>query len=63
MTELTVTIDQLGGLGDGVADSPSGRLHIPFTAPGDRARVALAGKESATLLELLMPSPLRVAPQ
>jgi 23S rRNA (uracil1939-C5)-methyltransferase len=62
MTEAAVTIDHLGGLGDGVADSPSGRLHIPFTAPGDQARVALAGKDSATLLELLTPSPLRVAP-
>jgi 23S rRNA (uracil1939-C5)-methyltransferase len=62
MTEATVTIDHLGGLGDGVAEGPAGRLHIPFTAPGDLARVALAGKESATLLALLTPSPLRVAP-
>ena len=36
MTEATVTIDHLGGLGDGVAETPTGRLHIPFTAPGDR---------------------------
>jgi 23S rRNA (uracil1939-C5)-methyltransferase len=62
MTEATVTIDHLGGLGDGIAEGPSGRLHIPFTAPGDQARVALTGKDSAALLELLEPSPLRVTP-
>ena len=39
MAELTVTIGQLGALGDGVAETPRGRLHIPFTAPGDTARV------------------------
>jgi 23S rRNA (uracil1939-C5)-methyltransferase len=62
MTETTVTIDHLGGLGDGVAESAGGRLHIPFTAPGDRARVTLTGKDSAKLVELLEASPLRAEP-
>lgn len=62
MTEATVTIDHLGGLGDGVAESPLGRLHIPFTAPGDEARVSLTGRDSAALLELLALSPLRAEP-
>ncbi len=62
MTETTVIIDHLGGLGDGVAQTPSGRLHIPFTAPGDEARVALTGKDNGTLRELLRPSPLRALP-
>src|ERR1017187_7721565 len=62
MTETTVTIDHLGGLGDGVAQTPSGRLHIPFTAPGDEARVAFIGKDGGTLRELLRPSPLRALP-
>ncbi len=62
MTDVTVTIDHLGGLGDGVAESASGRLHIPFTAPGDTARVALKGKDSATLIELLSAGPDRAEP-
>ena len=62
MTEATVTINHLGGLGDGVAETPTGRLHIPFTAPGDRARVALKGKDTATLLELLEAGPDRADP-
>ncbi|HTJ64914.1 MAG TPA: class I SAM-dependent RNA methyltransferase [Alphaproteobacteria bacterium] len=62
MTELTVTIDHVGALGDGVAESPGGRLHIPFTAPGDRVRVAMAGKGKAQLVEILEAGPARVAP-
>jgi 23S rRNA (uracil1939-C5)-methyltransferase len=62
MTEATVTIDHLGGLGDGMAEGASGRLHIPFTAPGDQARVSVVGKDSGVLLELLTPSTLRVEP-
>ncbi len=60
--EATVVIDHLGGLGDGVAQSASGRLHIPFTAPGDRAQIALTGKDAAKLTTLLEPGPARVAP-
>ncbi|MDB5397019.1 MAG: class SAM-dependent methyltransferase [Rhodospirillales bacterium] len=62
MTEATVTIDHLGGSGDGVAESPVGRLYVPFTAPGDQARVSRTDKDSGTLLELLTPSALRVEP-
>jgi len=62
MTDVAVTIDHLGGLGDGVAESAAGRLHIPFTAPGDRARVALKGKDAATLIELLEAGPHRADP-
>jgi 23S rRNA (uracil1939-C5)-methyltransferase len=62
VADATVTIDHLGGLGDGVAETPTGRLHIPFTAPGDRARVTLKGKDAATLVELLEASQLRTDP-
>ena len=62
MAELTVTIDHLGALGDGVAESPSGRLHIPFTAPGDRARVTATGKGKAQLVEILEPGAARAEP-
>ncbi|HLG88899.1 MAG TPA: class I SAM-dependent RNA methyltransferase [Alphaproteobacteria bacterium] len=58
----TVTIDRLGGLGDGIAEGASGRLHIPFTTPGDLARVEIGGK-SAALVELLSPGPARIAPR
>jgi len=62
MAELTVTIDHLGALGDGVAETANGRLHIPFTAPGDTARVATKGKDAAALVELVEPGPDRAAP-
>jgi 23S rRNA (uracil1939-C5)-methyltransferase len=57
-----VTIDSLGGLGDGLAETPSGRLHIPFTAPGDRAAVWSKTKDRAELVELLESSPVRTTP-
>ncbi len=60
--EATVVIDHLGGLGDGVAESASGRLHIPFTAPGDRAQIAMTGKDSARLTTVLEPGPFRAVP-
>jgi 23S rRNA (uracil1939-C5)-methyltransferase len=62
MAALTVTIDHLGGLGDGVADTPAGRLHVPFTAPGDVAVVVPRGKDQAELVEILTPGPARVQP-
>ena len=36
---IDVTIEQIGNRGDGVADSPMGRLYVPLTVPGDRVRV------------------------
>jgi 23S rRNA (uracil1939-C5)-methyltransferase len=62
MTELTVTIDHVGGLGDGVAEGPDGRLHVPFTAPGDRVRVLPGAKGKAQLLEVIEPGPARATP-
>jgi 23S rRNA (uracil1939-C5)-methyltransferase len=59
---MIVTIDHLGGLGDGVALTPSGRLHVPFTVPGDRALIAPRGKDAAELRELVSPGPERVVP-
>jgi 23S rRNA (uracil1939-C5)-methyltransferase len=53
MAELTVTIGQLGALGDGVAETATGRLHVPFTAPGDTVRVAPKGRDAAALIEVL----------
>ncbi len=62
MAELTITIDHVGALGDGVAEGPNGRLHVPFTAPGDRVRVTSEAKGKAQVLALLEPGPDRVTP-
>ena len=62
MAEFTVTIDHLGGLGDGIAETQDGRLHVPLTAPGDRARVLIRGKDRAELLEVLEPGSGRTTP-
>ena len=62
MAALHVTIDSLGGLGDGVAESEIGRLHVPLTAPGDVAMVTPRGRDQAELVELLSPGRARIAP-
>jgi 23S rRNA (uracil1939-C5)-methyltransferase len=56
-----VTIERLGAGGDGVAEN--GTLFVPFTLPGERARIELEpdGKH-ARLVELIEPSPDRIEP-
>jgi 23S rRNA (uracil1939-C5)-methyltransferase len=56
-----VIIERLGAGGDGVAEN--GTLFVPFTLPGERARVELEpdGKH-AHLVELSEPSPDRIEP-
>ena len=56
-----VTIERLGAGGDGVAEN--GPLFVPFTLPGERARVEIEpdGKH-ARLVELIEPSKERVEP-
>jgi len=56
-----VTIERLGAGGDGVAEN--GALFVPFTLPGERARVEIEpdGKH-ARLVELIEPSKERVEP-
>jgi len=60
---LEVEIDYLGAQGDGVAEGPDGPLFVPFTLPGERARVKASpdGKHAA-LLQVLDPSPDRRDP-
>jgi 23S rRNA (uracil1939-C5)-methyltransferase len=64
--QLELTIDGLGGRGDGVAEHDGQPVFVPFALPGERVRVRLAGKSRAgvrgELLELLEESPERVAP-
>ena len=60
---LEVEIARLGAQGDGIAEGPGPPLFVPFTLPGERVRVDLGedGKHAA-LVEVLDPSPERIAP-
>lgn len=57
----TLTIDRLGHLGDGLADTPSGPVFVPFALPGETVRgtIAAGRMADATLIE---PSAERVTP-
>jgi 23S rRNA (uracil1939-C5)-methyltransferase len=57
--EAVLVIDAIGARGDGVARYGGGAVYVPFTAPGDRARVRLAQRRgegrAGELVELLQP--------
>lgn len=42
--DAEAVIAALGAQGDGIADSPLGRLYIPFALPGERHRVRIGAK-------------------
>ncbi|MEN3974734.1 class I SAM-dependent RNA methyltransferase [Emcibacter sp. SYSU 3D8] len=63
---IDVHITALGAQGDGVAEVNGERVYVPFTVPGDLARI-LAGEKrgdgrSAELLEIIEAGPGRVTP-
>ena len=66
MSEAEVTIERMcfGGAGFGRLDGKA--CFVPFTAPGDRARIRVVKEKRSflegELLELPVPSPLRVDP-
>jgi 23S rRNA (uracil1939-C5)-methyltransferase len=65
---LELTINDLSRNGPGVARDNEGRVvFVPFTAPGDRVRVKVLEVKKryveAQLVELLEPSPQRIAPK
>jgi len=65
--DLVLDIADLNAAGDGVARTAGMTVSVPFTIPGERVRVRLdrlrrAGSLRATLVEVLRPSPHRVAP-
>lgn len=64
---LTLTINDLSRSGAGVARDENGRaVFVPFTAPGDVVKVKLTKATSkfaeGMVVELIEPSPVRVAP-
>ncbi|MER9762125.1 class I SAM-dependent RNA methyltransferase [Mesorhizobium sp. M0138] len=55
------TIKRLGSQGDGVAETETGELFIPFTLPGETVTAARE-RDRAMLMAVLETSPLRVDP-
>lgn len=55
------TIEKLGSQGDGIASTETGEVFIPFALPGETVNAARE-KNRATLMAVVEPSPLRVAP-
>ncbi len=70
VAELEVTIDSVGAQGDGIAETPQGRVFVPFTVPGDRVRIRAVAQggapsrdgERAELLDIVSSSAQRVGP-
>ncbi|KQW83866.1 class I SAM-dependent RNA methyltransferase [Brevundimonas sp. Root1279] len=60
MTE-TLTITRVGGQGDGIAQGPDGPVFAPLTLPGETVRAEVRDGR-AEQVEILTPSPDRVAP-
>jgi 23S rRNA (uracil1939-C5)-methyltransferase len=47
--ECELTIASLGALGDGIAETESGRIHVPFTLPGERVHARVTGDRGEAL--------------
>ena len=62
---VTLEIDFLNNAGDGVGRHRGNALTVPFTLPGERVVVSVdpARKGSASLVEVVRPSPHRVRPR
>ncbi len=61
MTAETLTIARLGSGGDGIADTPSGPVYVPFSLPGETVAVARV-KNHGTIMSMSQVSPERVTP-
>ena len=42
----TVTIARIGHRGDGIAETASGPVYVPFTLPGESVRITRSGKRA-----------------
>jgi 23S rRNA (uracil1939-C5)-methyltransferase len=58
---LAHTISALGASGDGIAETPKGRVFVPFSLPGETANLAINGNR-ADMTALISASPERVEP-
>ena len=61
MSAETVKIARLGAEGDGIADSSSGPIYVPFALPGEEVAIARV-KNQGTIMAIQTPSPDRIAP-
>lgn len=61
MSTQTVRIKRLGAQGDGIADTESGPLYVPFALPGEIAKVDV-DKTRGTLLAVDEPAAMRIKP-
>lgn len=57
-----VHIDAVGRQGDGITETPQGRVHVAYTLPGERVEIARGG-ERGTLLRIVEPSADRITPR
>ena len=56
-----VTIARLGQRGEGIAETETGRVYVPYALPGETVSIDRQG-ERGTLVGLLTPSPDRIDP-
>ncbi|QFY59257.1 class I SAM-dependent RNA methyltransferase [Rhizobium grahamii] len=61
MSAETVTIQKLGALGDGIANSPDGPIYVPFALPGETVAIARV-KSHGTIMSIATASPDRQKP-
>jgi 23S rRNA (uracil1939-C5)-methyltransferase len=58
---IELAIERVGAQGDGVAETSSGQVFVPFTLAGERVRAYVKGSRGE-LMDVVTPSPNRVAP-
>jgi 23S rRNA (uracil1939-C5)-methyltransferase len=58
--KIAHTISAIGASGDGIAETPQGRVFVPFTLPGETVNLAINGNR-ADATAILAASPERVA--
>jgi 23S rRNA (uracil1939-C5)-methyltransferase len=56
-----LTVDRLGARGEGVAQGPEGLIYVPYALAGETIAAEVDGSRG-TLVEVLAPSPSRIAP-